>query len=347
MPAVTQELLAKFWSGLCTPEEAALVEAYFREHPEDNSLMEEFEAEGGEPLAVEDRMQMLTTVMKATRPRGAVIRRPVVMMAAASLLAVCVAGWLLFHTAERKAVVDVAQLDAAIWVGKHNGNKENVRVMLPDSTETILSPGALIVYRKDIGSYDKREVKVEGEVVFSVRRNKQQPFIVYSDGVETTVLGTIFRVTNEKSSDHISIRLLQGKVMVELDPATGDPTKKYYLKPGEEFVYGKGDRSIVVREFKHKTQGYAVQQAKPSPIQQENLANWYMFNDQQLADVFDQLSIIYNVEIQYSIADLQNKYFIGKLERRDSLKEILKDIALLNHLSVFEKEGCYIIRKEK
>lgn len=347
MPAITEELLAKFWSGLCTPEEAALVEAYFREHPGDEALMEEFEAAGEEPLVEEDRLEMLSAVMKATGPRRAVIRRPVVMMAAASLLAVCVAGWLLYRSAGRPAVVDAGHLDAAVWVGKHNANKENVRVMLPDSTETILSPGALIIYRKDLGSYDKREVKVQGQVVFSVRRNKQQPFIVYSDGIETTVLGTIFRVSDEKNSDHISVRLLQGRVMVGMDAKTGDPTKKYYLKPGEEFVYGKGDRSVVVHEFNHKKEEYVARGRKPLRAQQENLANWYMFNDQQLADVFDQLSIIYNVEIQYSSADLQNKYFIGKLERRDSLNEILKDIALLNHLSVVEREGCYIIRNGK
>jgi hypothetical protein len=112
-------------------------------------------------------------------------------------------------------------------------------------------------------------------------------------------------------------------------------------------VYKRGDRSVVVREFDHKGEAYAVHRAKQLPVREESLANWYMFNDQELADVFDQLSIIYNVEIQYSSSDLRNKYFIGKLDKHDSLNEILKDIALLNHLSVIEREGCYIIRKGK
>ncbi|HVS97613.1 MAG TPA: FecR domain-containing protein [Puia sp.] len=347
MTAITRELLEKFWMDLCTEEEATLVEAYFREHPEDESLFEEFEAAGEEPVAEEDRAEMLSRVMQAVRPRRAVVRRTGVMMAAASLMAVVVAGWLMYRPAPGRNAMGRATAEVAVWVGKHNADNKNVRVMLPDSTETILAPGAVIVYRKDLGSYDRREVKVEGEVVFTVRRNKLQPFIVYSDGVETTVLGTIFDVSNKRDSDHISVRLLQGKVMVGMDAKTGDPAKKYYLKPGEEFVYKRADRRVVVREFGHKGEAYAAHKGNRPRMREEGLANWYMFNDQGLADVFDQLSIIYNVEIQYSSSDLRNKYFIGRLDEHDSLNEILKDIALLNHLSVIETEGCYIIRKGK
>ncbi|HEV9035333.1 MAG TPA: FecR domain-containing protein [Puia sp.] len=347
MPAITRELLEKFWMGFCTEEEATLVEAYFREHPEDESLFEEFEAAGEEPVGDKHRVEMLSRVMHAVRPRGAVVRRIRVTMAAASLLAVVAAGWLIFRPAPGRSVTGPAMSEAAVWVGKHNADNKNVRVMLPDSTETILAPDAIIIYRTDLGYYDKREVKVEGEVVFMVRRNKEQPFIVYSGGVETTVLGTIFDVSNKKDGDHISIRLLQGKVMVGMDAKTGDPAKKYYLRPGEEFVYKRGDRSVAVREFDHKGEAYAVHRARRPRMREDSLANWYMFNDQELADVLDQLAIIYNVEIQYSSSDLRNKYFIGKLEKHDSLTEILKDIALLNHLSVIGKEGCYIIRKAK
>src|ERR1700761_7994958 len=230
MPAINRELLERFWLGLCTEEEATLVEAYFREHPEDESLLEEFESTSGDPLIEDDKVEMLSVVLKATKPRGAAIPRIGSMIAAASVLIVCVAGWLLYRPAGH-APITKPVLEAAVWVGKHNADDKNVRVALPDSTETILAPGATIIYRKDLGSYDKREVKVQGRVVFSVRRNKEQPFIVYSDEIRTTVLGTIFEVNNEAGSERIRIRLLQGKV------AVGDSSKQYYLKPGEEFVY--------------------------------------------------------------------------------------------------------------
>lgn len=346
MPAITRELLEKFWLGLCTEEEATLVEAYFREHPQDESLLEEFESAGADPIAEEDRVEMLGHVVNATRPRKATIRRIGGMMAAASLLVVVVTAWM-YYKGEKKQPEHAAPLEAAIWVGKHNTDSKQVRVALPDSTEVVLLPGATILYRKDFGSYEKREVKVDGQVVFSVRKNKEMPFVVYSEGVRTTVLGTIFEVDGDKATDHIRVRLLQGKVKVSMDAQLGDPSKEYYLKPGEEFVYGKYDKSIVVRDFKGTGGGYAAHRVKRVPGRPDSLANWYMFNNQGLADVFDQLAIIYNVEIQYSNAELRNKYFIGKLDRKDSLHKILSDIALLNHLSVVEREGSYIVRKSK
>ena len=92
---------------------------------------------------------------------------------------------------------------------------------------------------------------------------------------------------------------------------------------------------------------YATNGTKRPVVRPDSLGNWYMFENQGLADVLDQLSIIYNVEIQYSSGDLHNKFFIGRLDKYDSLEDIINDIALLNHLSVAKREGCYVIRKRK
>ena len=41
MARISEELLDRFLKGVCTEEEAAAVEAYFQEHPEDVSLLDE------------------------------------------------------------------------------------------------------------------------------------------------------------------------------------------------------------------------------------------------------------------------------------------------------------------
>ncbi|HEY4107400.1 FecR family protein [Puia sp.] len=345
MSEITRELLAKFWMGLCTEEEATLVEAYFEEHPGDESLHEEFAVADDGPIAEEDRVAMLENVLRVTRPRRTgFISRAGMVMAAASLLIVCVAVWI-YHKGGQRVPEGRAPREAVLWTGKHNADSRSVRVMLPDSSEAVLSPGATVRYRKDFGSYEKREIKFEGRAVFSVRRDEQQPFIVYSEGIRTTVLGTIFEVSNEGGSDEIRVKLLQGKIVVGMDSVAGDPAKQYFLAPGEEFVYGKATRSIAVHRFRTDPP-IAVRRAKHPAGKPDSLANWYMFNNQELADVFDQLAILYNVEIQYSSTDLHNKYFIGKLETRDSLRKIMRDIALLNHLNIVEQDGGYIVRKQ-
>ncbi len=52
-----------------------------------------------------------------------------------------------------------------------------------------------------------------------------------------------------------------------------------------------------------------------------------------------------DVEIGYSPSDIKNRYFTGSYEDGDSLDGILKDIALLNRLSITKQDGRYIVKK--
>jgi transmembrane sensor len=254
--------------------------------------------------------------------------------------------WLLRPVADNKKEKPEKQL-AGIWDGKRNSGNKKLRVRLPDSSEAILAPGTTIRYRRDFGYDNQREVKVEGEVVFTVIKDKQMPFVVSTENVRTTVLGTVFEVTAEKSSDQIKVRLMEGKLIVRVDPVSKDSVKKYFLSPGEEFIYGKWNNSVVVQKFAVHRGGYAAPLLNRLPLGQDNLHNWYMFNNQSLVEVFDQLALLYNIDIQYDSADLRNKYFIGKLEKKDSLSKLMRDIARLNHLSVILENGQYIVKKQE
>jgi transmembrane sensor len=348
MPAISEELLKKFQKGLCTKAEAAMVEAYFQQHPEDEFLLDEYESQDAKtPLPEAYRQEMLEAIVwKTAVKRNGRIRVIRSFVAAASVI-LLVAGWGLLsrRTVTTEKNTDPAALIA--WVGKHNSDKKKMRILLPDSSEVVLSPGATIRYRKDFGLATRREIRVEGQAAFTVTKYKQTPFVVLSEGLSTTVLGTIFEVTAEKSSDQISVRLLEGKVLVGLDSLMKESTRHYILSAGEEFVFAKWNKSVVIREFRNHGGGYAASRVTRLPAQPDSLSNWYMFNNQALADVFDQLAILYNVDIQYSREELRNSYFIGKLEKKDSLSKIMSDIALLNHLSVTVKDGRYLVKRRK
>ena len=347
MAAISEELLEKFLKGLCTEEEATAVEEYFHQHPEDISLLDDYEeAAAGESLPEEYREEMLVAIQQATVVKDRSGLRVIRVWAAAAAVIVLMAGW--WWLGKQLKPINVADqpVVAAVWVGRHNADNKKLRLKLPDSSDAILSPGATIIYRKDFGAYDKREVKVEGQTAFAVVKNEQQPFIVYSDRVKTTVLGTVFEVTAEKDSGNIKVRLLAGKVMVSYDPLANDSPRQYMLKPGQEFIFGKLDGSAVIRDFRNHGE-YLAQRRNKLIGRPDSLANWYMFNNQTLSDVFDQLALLYNADIQYSERELRNKYFIGKLQMKDSLSEIIRDIALLNKLSVTASNGKYVIKRQK
>lgn len=347
MPAMSEELLAKFLNGLCTDEEAALVEDYFLQHPEDLSMLVEYEeADAVTPLPDGYREEMLARVVAETAPmeRSPRVRRMPIWPAAAACVLLVLAGWWLFSKVHGPEGREPVMQEAAIWVGRHNADSKRILLKLPDSSDVILSPGTTIRYRKDFGHYDKREVKVEGQALFSVAKNDNQPFVVMSGVVSTAVLGTVFEVTAEKDSSRIRVRLEQGKVMVRIDGAH-DGSGHYLLSPGQEFVYGKWDGSVVIRDF---TRGPSIaHRAGKVAGAPDTLMAWYMFNDEPLAEVLDELSLLYNTKIEYSKEELQHIFFIGRLERKDSLGETLSDIALLNHLKVTWREGRFIITKRK
>jgi hypothetical protein len=359
MPAFSDELIEKFLSGLCTEEDASLVWDYLQTHPDERILAAEYALAEGEALLPEGyREEMLAVIRKKTeKPR--LIRlmgnRPWRRWAvAACILLMAAGGWW-----SRRGVGDGARGDQAIslaatWIGRYNPGKRKIVVQLPDSTKATLSPGATIRYREDLGHYEKREVKVDGQAMFAVARNREMPFVVYSEGLSTTVLGTVFEVTAEKGGSQIRVRLLEGKVVVGLDSLlrdraghAGNRTKQYYLSPGEELVYNKNSFRIAILDHNPHGGAYANNRVLHLPMRPDSLANWYMFNNQHLSDVFDQLSVLFNVEIQYTEEDLRQKYFIGKLEKKDSLSKILRDIALLNHLLVTNQNGRYIVKRQK
>lgn len=338
MREISEELLEKYFKGLCNEEEAAMVEA---------SLLEDYEESDALTSLPEGyKEEMLEAIVLETAPKRVPKIRYIRALVAAACMLLLVTGWLLLELRKKKdQQVEKPQL-AVVWVGKHNADNKKVRVQLPDSSEMVLSPGATVRYRKDFEQYNRREVRVEGQATFTVIKDKNIPFIVYSEGLQTTVMGTIFEVTAEKGSDNIKVRLLEGNLIVRLDSLVKDSTKKYFLSPGQELIYGKWNKSVMIQTIKPAGGGgYAYSRINRLPGHPDSLSNWYMFNNQSLADVFDQISILYNIDIQYSSADLRHKYFIGKLERKDSLSKIMRDIALLNHLSVTVLDGRYIVRK--
>ena len=358
MQKITDDLIERFLKGVCTKEEADAVSDYFEKHPEDTCLQEEFmmtDGEGGLPMGYSEDMlsfiQSATVTPVETEAPGRVrpMRRWLGAAAAAVILGIC--GMYLLKPAKKIVQNDVAeeQVASVEWVSKVNGGKRNIDMTLPDGSKVKLMPGTWIRYRKEFMKAQKREVVMSGVARFDIAKNDQLPFVVGCGGLSTYVLGTEFEVTAIPSGDEIRVRLYGGKVMVALDSLiAGNAKKSYYLVPGQELVFERNSHGVAVNAFSLKKESEEELVATTGTANRpDSVANWYMFNNQTLADVFEQLSVIYNVQIQYSKRDISKLYFIGKLEKRDSLHKIIQDIATLNHLTVKNENGNYIITRSK
>jgi len=149
--------------------------------------------------------------------------------------------------------------------------------------------------------------------------------------------------------NHISVRLFEGRVVIKsITQAALKMRNDYYLLPGNELIYNKQNSTALLRKFGQKTmtnkQPEDVVTSKTNhddpSLPKNQKGSWYMFNNQPLPEVFDQLASMYKVEITYNKKELANIYFIGSFEKNDSIEKILNKIAIINNLKITKaKEG--------
>lgn len=119
-------------------------------------------------------------------------------------------------------------------------------VSLPDGTEVRMGPNSRLSYPQ---SFDgkTREVELTGQAFFKVAKNKEKPFIVRTEYMDVTALGTAFEVFNYPYEKRLETILLEGKVRVDLGERDSEKRQKVVLSPDEMLSYSKQDRQIRVK----------------------------------------------------------------------------------------------------
>lgn len=112
----------------------------------------------------------------------------------------------------------------------NNGKRE--QIILPDQSKVWLNSGSLLVYPSSfIG--DEREVYLAGEGYFSVTKNKECPFIVKTNSISISVLGTEFNINAYPNIDKVVTTLEEGSIRMLLNRSNSS----YLLEPDDQIVY--------------------------------------------------------------------------------------------------------------
>lgn len=101
-----------------------------------------------------------------------------------------------------------------------------VEVPLLDGTSIILNKNTALNYSQKLFAKERKVTLESGEAFFDVKRNEQKPFVIQSDQVQITVLGTSFHVKTRQNTTEVIV--VTGSVQVETDG------KKVVLKPDEK-----------------------------------------------------------------------------------------------------------------
>lgn len=204
-------LLQKHHEGLTTPDEALLLQQWYARMGEGN---ETYKA-----LSAADRERMVSNFTHA--PRFAPPKQPALVRylkgwrkvaVAAALVGIVLCSWLLIGNNRLSRFLSGNQ-PAIAFVQMATGSAEVRQVILPDSSVVWLNAHTTLQYHPDFVNH--REVKLNGEALFTVTHDAQHPFtVLVADSIQTTVLGTQFNIRSYDRLKHIQVSVLSGRVQV-------------------------------------------------------------------------------------------------------------------------------------
>jgi len=183
---------------------------------------------------------------------------------------------------------------ATAWVVYTNPTARPAAVVLLDGTVVTLAPASNLKYPRRFQG-PQRTVYLTGEGFFNVSHDAAHPFLVYTDQVVTTVLGTSFTVRAYAGQPNVVVRVKTGRVRVaprgSAAGAPADALASVVVVPNQQAVYSAGRRQL-------------RRELVAAPVLLAPQA--FVFDNRPVAEVLAALEKAYGVTIAYDAAAVRN-----------------------------------------
>ena len=233
-----QLLFRKYIDNECTPEEVQRLLSHFEAGDNEKLLRAYIHAELDKPVqdepgqhwdpVLEDSYHTIRQYVQQDKGRVIPLYSRSWFRISAIFLLVAGAGILAWQLTGRKKETQppVAQQQPAATPVSWNRS-----IILPDQSMVVLGANSKLDYPASFTGHT-REVSLTGEAYFDIRHNDQQPFIIHTGKVKTTVMGTAFTIKAFANDSRITVAVTRGKVKVEDDKAV-----LAVLTPDQQVVY--------------------------------------------------------------------------------------------------------------
>ena len=245
-----------------------------------------------------------------------ITRRTAAAAAAIVLLAMSVEFFVVRHlTADSTTVLVTAE-------------NSKGRFTLPDGSVVWLNADSRLAYSNRFVDSEKREVRLEGEAFFDVRRDTLRPFEVTMGDLEVRVLGTRFNASHIPDLGIEEVTLLSSSVEVGHDGSR----ETVRLLPDQSCAYDTVSGRLAVRN-----------------VRASNYGSWtgdsIVFDNMTLEDIAVNLEHWYNIRIRIDDGvDASTR--ISFTLRPETLDETLRIIENLTHFACERTDRQHItIRK--
>ncbi len=201
------------------------------------------------------------------------------------------------------------------------------KLVLEDGSRVWVNADSKLSYPSKFDAKE-RKVILEGEAYFDVAKDIDKPFIVSTDKMDITVLGTSFNVSAYPGKLVHSTTLVEGIVNVE-EHAGHART----LKPGEQLSL-----------FLDKAESRIAQ--VDTKVATDWIDGKYIFKNEDLERIMDQLSKWYALNYEFVSSNLKNVKYTGIAYKHRPLVEFLDAISFTRPIEFrIENDKLLIIEK--
>ncbi|MCG8696792.1 MAG: FecR domain-containing protein, partial [Bacteroidales bacterium] len=142
---------------------------------------------------------------------------PIMLKVAASVALMIALSWLYMGNRYEKVVANAEQI---------------LDYQLPDGSMASLNTNSKLRFKKGLAG-SVREIWMDGEVFFDVKRDTLKPFVVHVLNADVTVLGTSFNVHTASENEIVKLDVLSGRVRF----GSATTAVKAVVKAGESLKY--------------------------------------------------------------------------------------------------------------
>ena len=204
---------------------------------------------------------------------------------------------------------------------------DKTSIVLPDSSSVVLNSGSRLSFSNNFRG-GSRQVYLDGEAYFKIKKDPRNPFIVNTTSVKVEVLGTEFNLKAYSDEKTITTTLVNGKLK-----ESGN-NKSIVILPNQKLVFDRETKEMNL-----------LQITDLSP-ETEWKDGRLVFRNQSLGDLKLTLERWFDVEIHFADDLVKSRRFTGTLEH-ESILEVISYFGLSKYVDYRIKDNKITFFTEK
>lgn len=197
-------------------------------------------------------------------------------------------------------------------------------VKLPDGSSVWVNSDSRLQYADNFkGKF--REVWLEGEAFFDVKKDPEHPFVIHTDKINIKVLGTAFNVKSYLNDQVIETSLIRGRIEVSFNDR---PSENIILRPNEKLTVRKdqsepGNLGVGIENTpKIKLDNLSHISQRTPLIETAWMDNKLAFSNCAMADVAPMLERRFDIQVEFKNQEIMQYRYTGIFEE-ESIQDIL------------------------